>query len=178
MLIKCICTNCAGHLEFEEENAGETVECPHCHFDTVLYLPEGTEAALLITPKRRLSRLQRRLIRIGGPVLLFLGASCAFYHWILSPFVDWLPYGDAPKLPLAFLAVVCLLAILVWLVVPVLFFLQLRKMTRVLARIESKLRPVMRVEPAEEEEPVMPEESPAPSAPESGKSTEAETQAT
>src|SRR6266436_22576 len=44
MLIKCICTNCAGHLEFEEESAGETIECPHCHFETVLYLPDGTGA--------------------------------------------------------------------------------------------------------------------------------------
>jgi len=159
MLIKCICTNCAGHLEFEEESAGETIECPHCHFDTVLYLPEGTGAALLTTPKRRLSKLQRRLICIGGPVLLFFGTSYAFYRWILSPFVDWLPYSDAPKLPMAFLAAACLMCLLVWLVVPVLFFLELRKVTRVLARIESNLRPVMRVEAAEEDAVAPTEES-------------------
>ncbi len=173
MLIKCICTNCAGHLEFEEESAGETIECPHCHFDTVLYLPDGTGAELLTVPRRRLSKLQRRLICIGGPALLFLGVSYAFYRWILAPFVDWLPYSDAPKLPMAFLAAACLLSLLVWLVVPVLLFLQLRKLTRVLARIESNLRPVLRVEPAEQEEGEQ-EELPAPSMSEPAKSAEAE----
>ncbi len=152
MLIKCICTNCAGHLEFEEDSAGETIQCPHCHFDTVLYLPEGTGAALLTVPRRRLSKFQGRLICIGGPAVLFIGACYAFYHWVLSPFVDWLPYSDAPKLPMAFLAVAFLLVLLVWLIIPVLFFLQLRKMTRVLARLESNLRPVMRIEPSEEED--------------------------
>ena len=39
MLTKCICTYCAGHLEFEEENAGEKIKCPHCGFETTLFLP-------------------------------------------------------------------------------------------------------------------------------------------
>ena len=37
--MKCPCNNCSEHLEFEESAAGETVKCPHCGMDTVLFVP-------------------------------------------------------------------------------------------------------------------------------------------
>src|SRR4051812_48599978 len=99
MLIKCICTNCAGHLEFEEENAGEEIECPHCGFDTKLFLP-GTEPEL----SERLGFLQKLLARrkpllSGVAVFLLAGISFALYHWVLPSLKDWLPYTESKVLP-------------------------------------------------------------------------------
>jgi DNA-directed RNA polymerase subunit RPC12/RpoP len=37
--IVCPCNNCSDNLEFDSEHAGETVTCPHCGMDTVLFIP-------------------------------------------------------------------------------------------------------------------------------------------
>lgn len=34
----CSCNSCSGHIEFEASHAGETIQCPHCSIETVLYL--------------------------------------------------------------------------------------------------------------------------------------------
>jgi hypothetical protein len=41
MLVKCLCNNCSGHLEFESSEAGQRVDCPHCGMETVLYVPQA-----------------------------------------------------------------------------------------------------------------------------------------
>ncbi len=38
-LAKCSCSLCGGHLEFETVYAGERIACPHCRYETVLYIP-------------------------------------------------------------------------------------------------------------------------------------------
>ncbi|SRR6266446_3671727 len=143
MLAKCICTNCAGHLEFEEENAGEKIECPHCGFNTTLFLPGTEPDSEEASETLKSGTLRRRLIWIGGPVLALAAFGYAIHRWVLPPLRDWLPYSESIVLPVILLifAGLCLLLLLVWLVVPVLVFLQLRKMTRVLWQIETCLRP-------------------------------------
>ncbi len=37
---KCECKHCAVHIEFEEENLGQTVPCPNCGKDVVLTIPK------------------------------------------------------------------------------------------------------------------------------------------
>jgi hypothetical protein len=37
---KCPCNHCSGHIEFDSEHTGETVQCPHCGIDTLLFLPQ------------------------------------------------------------------------------------------------------------------------------------------
>ena len=36
----CTCNVCSGRLEFEGANAGETIQCPHCGVDTLLFVPQ------------------------------------------------------------------------------------------------------------------------------------------
>src|SRR5256885_16846392 len=94
MLTKCICTNCAGHLEFEEENAGEKIKCPHCSFDTTLFLP-GQEATEDESEGEQFgrSRISKRLlITTAALVVLVAGAGYSMYRWVLPPLKDWLPY--------------------------------------------------------------------------------------
>ncbi|HUD45328.1 MAG TPA: DUF4236 domain-containing protein [Candidatus Baltobacteraceae bacterium] len=35
----CPCNNCAGHIEFPTRGVGQTVKCPFCGMDTVLFVP-------------------------------------------------------------------------------------------------------------------------------------------
>ena len=39
--IECKCQTCSGRLAFEPERAGETIQCPHCKMDTVLFVPSA-----------------------------------------------------------------------------------------------------------------------------------------
>tara|TARA_Y100001934_G_scaffold59416_1_gene73612 strand:- start:1325 stop:2377 length:1053 start_codon:yes stop_codon:yes gene_type:complete len=39
-LVKCICNHCDQHIEFERKDTGETINCPSCNLDTILYIPE------------------------------------------------------------------------------------------------------------------------------------------
>ena len=36
----CPCIKCSGNLEFDAANEGETIKCPHCGADTVLFIPQ------------------------------------------------------------------------------------------------------------------------------------------
>jgi len=37
--MNCKCQNCPGTIDFLADRAGETVLCPHCQLETVLFLP-------------------------------------------------------------------------------------------------------------------------------------------
>jgi hypothetical protein len=37
--LTCPCNNCSGHIEFPADGVGQTVPCPHCGLDTVLFRP-------------------------------------------------------------------------------------------------------------------------------------------
>lgn len=43
---KCPCNNCSAKIEFETGHAGETVTCPHCQLETVLFVPYGAPTIL------------------------------------------------------------------------------------------------------------------------------------
>jgi hypothetical protein len=87
MLVKCFCTNCAGHLEFEEQNAGEEIPCPHCGFRTTLFLP-GTQAPDSEIVNLILRGIQRRRrLAAAGQVVVALVVGLAIWYWAL-PFVQ------------------------------------------------------------------------------------------
>ena len=141
MLVKCICTNCAGHLEFEEENAGEIIPCPHCGFETMLMLP-GTatvDAELLALSRRR--ALRRRSLQLTGALLVLVGFCYALYRWGVPWLQDLAPSIDSTAKAMVLLLVGCAFIpfALFWLVFPILLFLQLRKGTELLARIAADL---------------------------------------
>src|ERR1044071_3504445 len=37
---RCTCSICFGHLEFDSEHVGETIQCPHCGMPTILFIPK------------------------------------------------------------------------------------------------------------------------------------------
>lgn len=54
--LRCHCNNCSGELEFEASQIGETVACPLCGLDTLLYRQgppmSGTEQVVEDTRKK------------------------------------------------------------------------------------------------------------------------------
>jgi hypothetical protein len=155
MLVKCICTNCAGHLEFEEENAGEKIKCPHCHFETTLFLPGEEPADSGPEHTSRWPQVRSLLLRFGIPILVLIGLGFAAYHWILPPLTDWLPNTDSVVLPVGVLIFACVLFLLAiaWVIFPILLLLQVRKALQLLAILAGSVRPVLSVETEQELEP-------------------------
>jgi hypothetical protein len=39
MFEKCSCNHCSGHIEFDASHAGQVGVCPHCGFETILFVP-------------------------------------------------------------------------------------------------------------------------------------------
>src|ERR1035438_1871218 len=37
---KCNCQHCSGHISFPMEMAGQTISCPHCQLETLLFIPQ------------------------------------------------------------------------------------------------------------------------------------------
>ncbi len=151
MLIKCICSNCAGHLEFEEENLGEKIDCPHCGFETTLAVPGTEEVTRLVAARARRRNFRRRLIWIAGGLLVISGLGFVLYHWGLPLVKSFLPDTESAPSPVLVLALVCLVLpfVLVWLILPVFIIFQLRNLTRVLTLIETNLHPLATEEPTE-----------------------------
>jgi hypothetical protein len=141
MLTKCICTNCAGHLEFEEENAGEKISCPHCGFQTALFLP-GTQPPdpELTALARKLAR-RRRVLWLGAAAALGAGLVYALWNWGLPLVQDLLPSIESKVVLWLALILICTLVpvLLLWLVFPILLCLQLRKLTQVLDHLADSL---------------------------------------
>jgi hypothetical protein len=61
MSAKCPCQNCNTHLEFDTKDAGQTIACPNCGMDTLLFMPQKPAKPILYetvqaaSPPRKLS---------------------------------------------------------------------------------------------------------------------------
>jgi hypothetical protein len=141
MLIKCICKSCAGHLEFEEENAGQIIKCPHCGFYTTLYVP-GAERVQeeLVTLNRKL-RSQKLALISGAGVLGLGGIVWCLYHWGMPLVQDQFPSVESPVLRVLLLLGLCLgvTLLLIWLLLPIVAFFEWRRFLRLLAQVEQHL---------------------------------------
>ena len=49
-LVVCRCRHCDGGIEFDASQAGETVACPHCGLETLLFIPSADLVPPVIAP--------------------------------------------------------------------------------------------------------------------------------
>lgn len=54
----CPCNICSCSLEFDPVHAGETIQCPHCGMETVLFIPKTTLSPPVITPEPKSAQQQ------------------------------------------------------------------------------------------------------------------------
>lgn len=156
MLVKCICTNCSGHLEFEEENTGTIIKCPHCGWDTRLYDAATSEDPETdAEPGSGLERKRRRLIAfLGAGVLLVSAAAFSINKWVFPRVEEYFPNAEG-KLVQSLIVAVALFGVavvLIWAAFPVLLLLQLRKMNRLLLSISFQSRPALPVQYLQEDD--------------------------
>ena len=145
MLVKCICTNCAGHLEFEEENAGERIACPHCGFKTRLSMPGDDrehEDEVLAFVRRRI--LVKRLKLAGASSLILAAAGYCIHRWLIPWMLDTWPSISSETAAWVWL-IAGLLALpfaLGWLVLPLFVMWQIRHLHRLIATMSEAKEPV------------------------------------
>ncbi len=166
MLVKCICTNCSGHLEFEEENAGEKIKCPHCGWDTTLFDSNAVDAeddAGSGGLRGKLRTHSRLLLAVAVAAVILAGAGFAVYRWVFPWLQDTFPSVEGNLIS----SLVCLaglwvfLAAVAWTLFPVVAYFQLRSIAASIGQLAVNSRPappqeeeekaVVKVEPAEPE---------------------------
>ncbi len=143
MLVKCICTNCAGHLEFEEDSAGQKIKCPHCGFDTVLFLPGAEKAEAEVASLTHKLQVQRRLLLLAVVVVVLGAVVWAVYHWIVPVLAGLLPETESKVVPVLMAVLVCLMipTVLAWLVFPFIWYFQTRRLIAAVQQLEENTRP-------------------------------------
>src|SRR5580704_16281709 len=104
-IVKCRCQHCSGNIEFDASGfrPGETrnAECPHCHLDTILFVPRsplGEEKKTAELPKPQPQNVVVEIKRGMSPLgvaSLFLGIVACLFCWI--------PFLGLFVLPIAFI---------------------------------------------------------------------------
>ena len=51
--LKCNCQHCNGHIAFPSEMAGQSINCPHCQLETLLFMPPAAVAPTQPPPTRK-----------------------------------------------------------------------------------------------------------------------------
>jgi hypothetical protein len=76
MLATCPCNTCSQPIEFDHEQNGQTLNCPHCGVDTVLFLPavKPPPVAKSIEPVAKPIKLKPRHSGLL-PLLVFAAGS-------------------------------------------------------------------------------------------------------
>lgn len=133
--VKCRCQHCNEPIEFEADHAGETVTCPHCTLDTLLFIPAPQSAA---PPKARIPWW--RILKIGIiTAIVILGGFMAF--GLLRFLQSLTPEGVfGAATGVIGMAIFLFLAVLIilWVLLPFIIYFGFRRLEKILLRIERK----------------------------------------
>jgi hypothetical protein len=69
----CSCNNCSAHIQFEVTQAGQTVECPQCKLETLLFIPP--------TPVQPKQPTRRNVVRAVIIIAVSFVAVALFGFW-------------------------------------------------------------------------------------------------
>jgi len=76
MIAKCPCQHCNGRVEFNVEDAGRAIECPHCHMQTELFIAP---------PEKPMFRVAPYVPSGSKPNIV----ACGYFLAVLLPFVGF-----------------------------------------------------------------------------------------
>ena len=54
--LQCNCQHCNGHIAFPVETAGQSINCPHCQLETLLFIPPAEVSPKQLTPQLKVSK--------------------------------------------------------------------------------------------------------------------------
>lgn len=159
---KCRCQYCNGNIEFERDRlqqsgdaGGQTIQCPHCGMETLIYVPPEHTAdyvKALENPFKsfpspggedqgegeRGTRAQLRQVRrawiIVGILMVVVGTLVFFMA--RSPLVAQYAGGAAGLVLTLAIGVLILLWAILWIIFPVFVYFGMTRMERILRQIE------------------------------------------
>lgn len=136
MNITCPCHTCSEKIEFAASDAGQTVTCPHCGVDTVLFIPRSPQP---VSPSTRAARKTRQLRVVIACVIgtLLIAALGAWTGLLLVQTFAAAASGILVSLLVAAWVLLCLLVLVVivmWILFPLFVY-------RLLKQIETNTRP-------------------------------------
>lgn len=134
---KCNCTACSGHIEFEVAHAGQTIPCPHCGIDTLLFVP-GTASPDRTSKKRQIPKFWMGLLFVLIIFASIVGLLLAFRPYI-GAFFAGIGIAIPGVIGILILAFVLIWALL-WVMFPVFVYTELHKANRTLEKIEANTR--------------------------------------
>ena len=132
MLAKCNCQSCGGGIEFDVEQTGASIECPHCQQPTLL------RAAF--RPASRSPGKNGKLIAwyigiIGGVLVLIVGLS--LYLHILTPLDVAAGTGGGLMFIIVAIGGILLFVLAIfWLIFPWMVYGQMKRINASLEKIE------------------------------------------
>lgn len=145
---KCRCQHCSGHIEFDaalleaaaDSVFGQTVECPHCKMDTVLYREPPAEPPVAIRldatrPRRKLSAVKKFTL-VAIILAGIIGTTLAYF---IVKNVEAVAQVASGLIGVIFFAVVGGIAIMIallWIIFPVFVYYGIRRLEAVLQKIE------------------------------------------
>lgn len=134
MFVKCPCSNCSNHLEFDQEHAGESVACPSCGIDTVLFIPKTVPPATRVK-KWTVKEVALKILPVFG-----ITAGIAFALFAFSA-VDERSGGRAlPMLGTVLLYLAAFIVAVLWFIFPLFMYVKMDKVIKLLKDIEFNTR--------------------------------------
>jgi ABC-type sugar transport system permease subunit len=67
--LKCTCQYCNGHIAFPPEMLGQSINCPHCQLETLLFMPASANPPKNPSPARKNKSRVGRVWLITGLVM-------------------------------------------------------------------------------------------------------------
>src|ERR1035441_2945936 len=80
---KCNCQYCNGHIAFAAEMAGQSINCPHCQLETLLFIPPAE-----VSRKEPTTRLKVSKPMAPGTVALLV-VFCLYLFVLVVTFRQW-----------------------------------------------------------------------------------------
>lgn len=135
-LSKCPCNNCSSNIEFEADQAAQTVSCPHCGLETILFIPSAVRPSA--SPRRKVS-LTAKLITLAVLLFLTLVGLIVWFGLSTPELVRFA--GGAIGLVIAVI-VACFLVLwaILWVIFPVFVYYGLKRLEKLLGAIERNTR--------------------------------------
>jgi uncharacterized membrane protein len=138
MIAKCQCHLCQNAIEFEVENAGASIPCPHCGELTVLALP---------AKKPALRSSQSGGGKVPWKLLVGMAAVVALLAFIygmtrsekLQAVAEAFGIAGGGIIMMA-LVVVAFLIVLLWILFPVFVYFAIGRMEKIMREIEHNTR--------------------------------------
>ncbi len=77
--MNCKCQNCPGEITFPSEDAGQTVICPHCQMETMLFIPPPPKPQSEQAAPPKLGNKRTTLFVVSGLIIVTVIISVAVF---------------------------------------------------------------------------------------------------